>query len=200
MPRSQTSNRRRSTIAKVSQKPKSRKAPACQRFQHSSLDYEDDDTQFANYKRLGLLADANQIGGVFDRVTGFKPRVKVPGAAEILSAPSSSAPHPLEIEMPEALKTIRKVPLGERQVLLKLLEKHGDDYQAMARDMRLNQMQHTAPHLRRRVAKMHEEDAEDAEDAAAAVAQGQEAPPPRLRKKITKDPNPAFKKGSRNFT
>ena len=47
---------------------------------------------------------------------------------------------------------------------------------------------------------MHEEDAEDAEEAAAAVAQGQEAPPPRLRKKITKDPNPAFRKGSRNFT
>ena len=194
-------NRRRKTIKKVSVKPKSRKAPNCQRFQHSSLDYDDEASQFANYQRLGLLADPNQIQAVHDRITGFKPRVKVPGAAEAAasSVEPSSEPHPLELEMPEALKTVRKVPLGERQVLLKLVAKHGDDYAAMARDMKLNAMQHTAAHLRRRIAKMGSEDAEEAEEAAAMVAQGKEAPPPRLRRKLTKHPNSAFHKSSMNF-
>jgi len=92
------------------------------------------------------------------------------------------------------------VPLGERQVLLKLEERYGDDCSAMARDMRLNALQHTAAHLRRRIEKMHAEDAEEAEEAAVDVAAGKAPPPPRLRAKQTRDPNPAFKNRSRNFT
>ena len=45
--------------------------------------------------------------------------------------------------MPPALKTIRKLPEGERTVLRKLIARHGDDFAAMARDAKLNALQHT---------------------------------------------------------
>jgi len=202
MPRSRTANRRRKTISKVSRKPKSRATPRCERFQNSALDYNSKISQFANYAQLGLLADANQIGASREHITGFKPRVKAGGTAPAAAGAQVGPPqpHPLELEVPEALKVVKKVPLGERQVLLKLEEQYGDDYGAMARDMRLNSLQHTAAHLRRRIQKMHEEDAEEAEEATASVAAGNAPPPPRLRAKVTRNPNPAFRKGSRNFT
>ena len=195
MPRSRTTNRRRSTISKVSRKPKSRKVPKTSRFQNSSLEYDEKATQFSNYQRLGLLYDANQLGAVKDRITGFKPRVK--GA--VAEAAPSNVKHQLEIEMPEELKTYRAVPAGERSVLLKLLAKHGEDYSAMARDMRINTLQHTAAHLRHRIAKMREEDAEDTAAAEEAAAANEPPPEPRLRRKLTRDPNPAFKKRSKHF-
>lgn len=204
MPRSRTSNRRKSSFKKVSVKPRDKKkTPRCERFQNSSLEYDSKATQFANYQRLGLLADANQIGAKQDKtkVVGFTPRVK--GAREPIvptTEDGAPAPHPLELECPEGLKTIRKVPLGECKVLLKLIEAHGDDYTAMARDMRRNQLQHTAAHLRKRIAKMHEEDVEDLAERAAAAQEGASMPPDRFARKRTGDPNNAFHKRSRNFT
>ena len=197
MPRSRTANRRKASFGKTTRKPVSKDCPKSQRFQGSSLEYDESATQFANYQRLGLLADANQIGAASGRITGFKPRVKGP-----MAAPSDGATHPLELEVPPALKTVRAVPLGERSVLLKLLEKHVDDYAAMARDMRINTLQHTAAHLRRRIAKMREEDTEEAAEAAEKAAAGEPPPPPnwKHRPKPTLDPNPAFKKRSKNFT
>mmetsp|Transcript_17672 Transcript_17672/g.35601 ORF Transcript_17672/g.35601 Transcript_17672/m.35601 type:complete len:206 (-) Transcript_17672:134-751(-) len=204
MPRSKKTNRRRSTLRTVSTKPKGiakpigQRVPKSERFQASSLTYDVTATQFANYGRLGLMADANQIGVSHEqtRITGFNPRVKVP--AGTAPEPTGSAPHPLEDEVPEGLKTIRKVPDGERQVLLKLQAVHGADYGAMARDMRLNQLQHTAAHIRRRIEKMRREDEEDAAEAAAAGTPAPSETYPRGRKK-TKDPNPAFKKTSKHF-
>ena len=189
----------------MSVKPKGLQCPKSKQFQGSSLEYDEKSTQFANYSRLGLLADANQIGAVKqtttvrNRITGFKPRVKVP-TTTVVPEVSSTEAHPLEMEMGEALKTVRKVPPGERTVLLKLRARHGDDFAAMARDMRLNAYQHTAAHLRHRIEKMQEDDAQDAADAAAALEAGQAVPLPRDRRKITKDPNNAFKRRSRNFT
>lgn len=195
MPRGKTANRRKSTLTKTSRKPKSRAVPKTSALQNSSLDYDEKVSQFANYARLGLLYDANQIGAVKDRITGFKPRVK--GA---VAEPSSSAQHPLEEEMPEALKTIRRVPPGEVKVLRSLIERHGENFTAMARDMRLNTLQHTAAHLRHRISKMAEDDKEEAEAMTAAAAAGAPLPAPRGKRKLTRDPNNAFKKRSRNFS
>ena len=204
MSKGRSSVRRRSSIAKVRTKKK-KMVPACQRFQHSALDYDDKKSQFSNYARLGLLADANQIGAASVSITGFKPRVKVPdaGPSEAAGAagPSGAAPHPLELEVGEALKVVRAVPPGERTVLCKLLAKYGDDgYARMARDMKLNAMQHTAAHLRGRIAKMRAEDEEDAAAAADAAAKDEPPPQPRHERKITKHPNVAFKKRSMHFT
>jgi hypothetical protein len=196
MPRSRTSNRRKASLGKVSVKPKSRTVPKTSRFQNSSLEYDEKKSQFANYKRLDLLADSNQIGAVRDRVTGFKPRVKGPSAQPT----GSSQPHVLEMEMPEALKTVRRVPPGERKVLLKLIARHGDDHTAMARDAKLNTLQHTAAHLRHRIGKLREDDAEAEEEAVTAAAADLQPPEPRGKRKLTRDPNPAFKKRAMNFS
>lgn len=199
--RSRSSNRRKSTLNKVSVKPKNKKkTPRSERFQNSSLEYDSKATQFANYQRLGLMADANQIGAKHDtvRVTGFNPRVKGARSSSADLA-DDQAPHPLELECPEGLKVIRKVPLGERNVLLKLIAAHGDDHGAMARDMRLNQLQHTAAHLRKRIAKMREEEEEDRAAAQEAATAGAPAPPDRFARKRTRDPNNAFAKRSRHF-
>ena len=197
---------------KVRAKPVTKKAriasDAAAFFDRSSLTYDTSESQFANYARLGLLVDANQIGAKLDTVVGFKPRVKgLPRRAPTAAGPSGvvtagDAPHPLEAEVPPALKTVKRVPDGERAVLLKLLARHADDFDAMARDGRLNQYQHTAAHLRRRVAKLALDDA----DAAAAAADAGRAPPaadePRATglRKLTRDPNPAFRKRSMHFT
>ena len=208
MPRSKKTNRRRSSLTKVKQKQMGigkaigKRVDKSQRFQGSALDYNEKKTQFSNYERLGLLADANQIGAVKESITGFKPRVKPPKAklpAADTVRPSVEETHPLELEVPEGLKTIRKVPEGERKVLLKLQAVHGTNYSAMARDMRLNAMQHTASWLKKRIEKMIGEDEQEAAAATAAIGAGKLPPPPRLRKKLTKHPNNAFQKRSMNF-
>jgi hypothetical protein len=110
-----------------------KKAGIAQGLQASALEYDPKQTQFANYKELGLLADANQIGVTRNsrvQVTGFNPRVKGASAAP---RPAEET-HPLELEVPEGAVTVRRVPPGEVQVLRKLIERHGDDYAAMARD------------------------------------------------------------------
>ncbi|PYH41644.1 nucleolar protein 16 [Aspergillus saccharolyticus JOP 1030-1] len=57
----------------------------------------------------------------------------------------------------ESLKVAAKKPRHqskrEEEWILRLVEKHGDNYAAMARDRRLNPMQQTAGDLKRRIAK-----------------------------------------------
>jgi nucleolar protein 16 len=52
-----------------------------------------------------------------------------------------------------AEKKERKQSEREREWIEKLVAKYGDDYQKMARDMRLNPMQQTAADIGRRVSK-----------------------------------------------
>ena len=174
-----------------------KKAGVAQGLQASTLEYDPGRTQFTNYKELGLLADSNQIGVSRDprvRVTGFNPRVKGPSA----KPKPAAIIHPLELEVPEGEVTIRRVPVGEVKVLRKLIERHGDDYASMARD-KLNSHQHTAAHLRSRIAKLERDDAEEAERVRAAENSGRAPPPSRLEPKYTRHPNAHFRKGSRHF-
>lgn len=198
MPRSQTRPKQRRGVVKVKVKPRFKKAGIAQGLQASALEYDPKQTQFANYKELGLLADANQIGVTRNsrvQVTGFNPRVKGASAAP---RPAEET-HPLELEVPEGAVTVRRVPPGEVQVLRKLIERHGDDYAAMARDKH-NTHQHTGVHLRRRVAKLQLDDAEEAAAADAAKAAGVAQKPSRLEPKYTRHPNAHFRKQSRHFT
>ncbi len=190
MPRSQGRPKKSSKATKVRQKTRKKVPGAAPFFDRSKLSYDTKATQFENYKRIGLLADANQIGAERQTLRGFKPRVKGPVAAP---ADDADAPHPLELEVPPPLITYRQVPEGERKVLQALVKQYGDDHARMARDMRINTHQHTAAHLRRRIAKMVAEDEEDAARAAEALEAGAPAPPPRLQRKVTFDPNPQFK-------
>lgn len=201
MPRSRARPKRNAKTAKVRVKPKSKKVNNLSSFLADSKvlsEYDVTKSHYENYKKLGLLADANQIGAVRDSIRGFKPRLKGPTASSS-SADAVVTRHPLEDEVPEAEITYRQVPEGEQKVLTALIARYGDDYAAMARDMRLNPYQHTAAHLRHRVAKMRTENIEDAERASEAAAAGAPAPAARHRRKLTHDPNPAFKKRSKQF-
>ena len=63
---------------------------------------------------------------------------------------------------PPEVPTPRHQSDGEQQFLTKLIAKHGTDYAAMARDIKLNRYQQTAAELRRRIARLN------ASDGAAA--------------------------------
>ena len=92
MPRSRSRPKKNSKAPRTkARKNFSNKAPRPSVFNDSKLDYDTSETQFENYKRLGLLADANQIGKERDRIVGFKPRVKGPSAEP--SAAASAACH-----------------------------------------------------------------------------------------------------------
>ena len=200
MPRSQSRPKQKKSHHTIKQKPKNLKVEKAHYFSttRSALSYDVKKSQFQNYSELGLLVDANQIGAAHDTIRGFKPRVK--GPCRVTTADEdSNEPHPLELEVGEAAVTVRMVPDGECKMLRALLARHDDNYAVMARDMRINSHQHTAAHLRRRIMKMREQDAEDAAARDAAVVAETTAPKQRFRRKATKDPNPAFKKRSKNF-
>ena len=196
MPRSRSRPKKHPKTKRVKAKPKHLTVQPATYFTttQTALSYDPKKSQFANYGELGLLADSNQIGAARS-IRGFHPRVKGPCAP----AADPDAVHPLELEVPEAAVTVRIVPEGECKMLRALLARHDDDYAAMARDMRINTHQHTAAHLRRRVSKLREQEAEDAAAAEAAAKAAAPAPEPRFRRKLTKDPNPAFKKRSKQF-
>ena len=199
MPRAKTRPKQRKGIVKVRAKSRIRKAGEAQGLQASAIKYDPSKTQFVNFAEAGLLADANQIGSATDRnrVTGFNPRVKGRSA----EPQPAHVTHQLELEVPEGEITIRKVPPGETSVLRKLVEKHGEDYAAMARDMRINTHQQTANHLRKRIAKVKEDDAMEEAAIAAARKLGKKRLPRRREvPRKTKLPNKAFSKRSRNFT
>jgi len=50
-------------------------------------------------------------------------------------------------------KAVRHQSEGEKQFLERLIAKYGDDYERMARDIKLNRYQQTASDLRRRIQK-----------------------------------------------
>ena len=75
MPRSVTRPKKSPhRVKQKATKPKHQKVARPNVFDHSVLDYDPSETQFSNYKQLGLLADANTIGAARSTITGFKPR------------------------------------------------------------------------------------------------------------------------------
>jgi nucleolar protein 16 len=200
MPRSRARPKRNAKATKVRVKPRASKVSKPSGFLANSkvLKYDVARSHYQNFEKFGLLADANQIGAVRDSIRGFKPRLKGPSASSGAADPATTH-HPLEDEVPEAAITYRQIPEGEHKVLTALMASHGEDYGAMARDMRLNQYQHTAAHLRHRIAKMRTEQEMDAEEAVEAEREGAKPPQKRRVKKVTYDPNPLFKKRSKHF-
>lgn len=72
--------------------------------------------------------------------------------------PKESSDNPVVRQLEEAAKNgVRKASRAQSQRetewLERLVKKYGDDYERMARDMRLNPMQQTAADIRKRVKK-----------------------------------------------
>ncbi|PHH63396.1 hypothetical protein CDD81_5997 [Ophiocordyceps australis] len=62
----------------------------------------------------------------------------------------------VEMSHNAAPKKVRVPSTGERQWLQRLIDRHGDDTVAMARDVRLNPMQQTAADIARRIRRMRD--------------------------------------------
>jgi nucleolar protein 16 len=72
--------------------------------------------------------------------------------------PKESSDNPVIRQLEQAARNgVRKAPRGQSQRetewLERLVDKHGEDYEKMARDMRLNPMQQTAADIRKRIKK-----------------------------------------------
>ncbi|KAA8494529.1 Nucleolar protein 16 [Porphyridium purpureum] len=90
-----------------------------------------------NLDAIGLAARANAPLNNKAKASGDAQTAVVARMEELAAVGEKEAPrHPAE---------------GEAQVLEKLIAKHGDDYEAMARDIKINTMQHTSRVLERRV-------------------------------------------------
>ena len=195
---------------KVRAKPVTKKAriasDAAAFFDRSSLTYDTSESQFANYARLGLLADANQIGAKRDTILGFKPRVK--------GLPRRGAAGAERRRDDEARRRTRSRPRCRPRSrrcgacptasapccasCSRATPTTSTRWRATAAS--------TSTSTRRRTCAAASKLALDDADAAAAAADAGRAPPaadePRATglRKLTRDPNPAFSNRSMHFT
>jgi hypothetical protein len=122
-----------------------------------------------NYEIMGLVSDPNamlrrEVEVEKSRVLGFEQEE----ALEILHKPDahSSKTDAKEGELSSELEKIKKVEIlphiqtsmaiWEQLELRKLIARYKEDYEAMARDIKLNRYQKTAAQLERRVALYHQ--------------------------------------------
>ncbi|KAL4458495.1 hypothetical protein ABPG75_013360 [Micractinium tetrahymenae] len=102
----------------------------------------------ANYERAGLVADVNAAFGRNKRRDVL--REKAEAAPEMLEAPIQD--DELKAACAQVRSTGKALPkrltAHQRQIVGRLLAAHGDDIQAMARDRKLNSMQHSEAVLR----------------------------------------------------
>ena len=94
-----------------------------------------------NMKNMGLLAKPNTFN------EGVVPREQ-----SKQNSNSSSATSVIELyDIPDSDTPKRRMPLSDddQKYICKCLAKHGDDYTAMFRDIKVNIMQHTETKLRK---------------------------------------------------
>jgi nucleolar protein 16 len=84
-----------------------------------------------------------------------------PTNGTIPKAPNTAVVAQLQQEAAKPEKKYkRKQPEGEKAFVKELVEKYGDDYAAMARDMKINYMQRSEGDLKRRIRKWREDGGE----------------------------------------
>lgn len=110
-----------------------------------------------NMERLGLVADVNKVAG------GARKRpdpISLAAAAADPAALDAAAAEPADDELRVALGKARssgrappkRLTVRQRGIVERLLAVHGDDVAAMARDTKLNAMQHSEGQLRAMIA------------------------------------------------
>lgn len=105
-----------------------------------------------NLSRVGLQASVNHVKK--SRVTmGRKIEVGVERVS--VQCPETLAELIKEASIPEA-KPKQIVHPGEKRALTAMVEKHGDNWLAMSRDIKLNYLQWTPNQLERKVTRMQE--------------------------------------------
>jgi Ribosome biogenesis protein Nop16 len=102
-----------------------------------------------NFKVLGYSEDANKLqAGISERLSDTPAILvdleEVQAVAQARLKPESNTKRPLHF-----------ISDDEMGYLKALVGKYGSDYVKMARDIKLNNMQHTAKHLETRIARMN---------------------------------------------
>lgn len=92
-------------------------------------------TRLENYKKIGLRTRVNDDGA---------PRS---------ASPSQAVAQMEKIANKPTAKAAPRVCNMELDLLHNLVEKHGDDWDAMAKDIKINYLQYTAAQLRRKAAR-----------------------------------------------
>eukprot|EP00178_Gracilaria_changii_P017317 TRINITY_DN494_c0_g1_i1.p3 TRINITY_DN494_c0_g1~~TRINITY_DN494_c0_g1_i1.p3 ORF type:complete len:167 (-),score=36.06 TRINITY_DN494_c0_g1_i1:1684-2184(-) len=108
-----------------------------------------------NLARIGLQASVNHI-----KKTAAERQICIP--VQSVANPSDSVVMELENEASREERRNIVVHPGERRALEAMLARHGENWQAMARDIKLNYLQWTPNQLRKKVERMRLIDATNA--------------------------------------
>lgn len=103
--------------------------------------WDNNKTLRQNYERLGLIADTNKME-------------EAPKTAEPLIRRNAPPCLLLEfVEMEEIKREDNIMSVYDQNYIKKLIEKHGDDVEAMFRDIKLNTNQLTVGQLKKKIEK-----------------------------------------------
>ena len=91
-----------------------------------------------NLANMGLLARPNQD---IERANEAPKVNRQANVIELFDVPDS--------DNLQANKKVQPMPLDDQKYIAKCMTKHGDNYEAMFRDIKVNNMQHTESQLRK---------------------------------------------------
>lgn len=145
-------------VGQASKKPPSAPDPVLLPSINKKVAYNARKTQKQNFEALGLVSDPTHRGGRQTDTTLAVHKPQVPGAPseDEEEAARNVVTHDDDDELRALCNKERKSGKAEpkmltsmqRVIMKKLVDKHGDDAHAMARDRKLNPMQHSPGVLR----------------------------------------------------
>jgi hypothetical protein len=165
---------RRKGAKRVTRKAKSRLHHLSNNFGNEKIKalWNHEKTLRQNYDRIGLAYDPNgrKLGAQVSEkpIHATKKEIEV---VELFDLPLGG------VDPTVSGKRKHHISPENRTYLEALVAKHGDDYGAMARDLKLNFKQHTRSFLKRRVLRLNAENAELAKDAPTVSGRPADAEP-----------------------
>ena len=128
--------------------------------------WEKGQTVVTNYKALGLALDPNGAHGRTAPLRKAAAKAAEPGGEPpTLGAQAEADEEEMRIatggHLPKGHRPPRRLTATQLRVMRGLVEVHGDDVKAMARDQKRNAMQHTASTLRTMLDDFHAQDSSE---------------------------------------
>ncbi|CAM6008817.1 unnamed protein product [Sphagnum balticum] len=127
------------------------------------LEWDEKGTMQSNYKALGILANPNVLGarsGTQDMVQLVSLQKPLSADLDKDFATSDEEPDDVKSALHKKRKDGKKAPLQrlttmQRVYVSRLILKHGDNHEAMSRDIKLNRMQHPPGILKHLCERFH---------------------------------------------
>ncbi|KAJ7526471.1 hypothetical protein O6H91_16G007700 [Diphasiastrum complanatum] len=127
------------------------------------LEWNDKGTRLANYRSLGLVANPNLLGAR----SGSEDVVQLASLQKFREEEQMDQIDGSDMEADDVKSALGKkrkdgkrnplqrLTLMQRVYVGRLIEKYGNDFEAMARDIKLNKMQHSSGSLKKLCARFH---------------------------------------------